>query len=315
MRARRAISARAPAKNRGGVSPGIAASSPRAEPGFFSAQIFSARRFCLSLDPDSRERLGVPYGGCEHCTPDYVIERDEFPYFSVEFVAKGEGSLVLNGAHYSLTPGTLFSYGPKIPHRITTDPRDTLVKYFVGMTGTEAENLLRRYGPVPGTVVHTSAPSDILALYDDLIRSSLRGTALTEQIAALVLEQIILRIAETSVAHGLAGGAAFATYFRCRRHIEDHWGEVATLDQLASECQVDPAYVCRLFRRFDQQSPYQYLLKQKMTHAANRLMVEGVSVKQVADELGFSDAFHFSRVFRKVMGMPPGRFARLHHKP
>ncbi|MBN1610818.1 MAG: AraC family transcriptional regulator [Polyangiaceae bacterium] len=315
MRARHASGARVPAKNRGGVSVGVAAPSPRTEPSFFSAQISSARRFCLSLDPDSSERLGVPYGGCEHCAPDYVIERDKFPYFTIEFVAKGEGKLVLNGAVYSLTPGTLFSYGPNIPHRITTDPRDTLVKYFVGMTGTEAEDLLRRYGPVPGTVVHTSAPSDILALYDDLIRSSLRGTAFTEQIAALVLEQIILRIAETSVAHGLAGGAAFATYFRCRRHIEEHWGEVATLDQLASECQVDPAYVCRLFRRFDQQSPYQYLLKQKMTHAANRLMVEGVSVKQVADELGFSDAFHFSRVFRKVMGMPPGRFARLHHKP
>jgi len=292
-----------------------AATLSRAEPGFFSAQISSARRFWLSLDPDSPERLTVVCGGCEHCAPDYVIHRDDFTYCTVEFVASGEGTLLLGGASYVLTPGTLFAYGPGVAHRIVTDPHATLVKYFVSMAGTEAEGILRRYGPAPGSVVHTSAPSDVLALYDELIRTGLRGTAYTPQIAALVLEQIILRVAETSVAHGLAGGAAFATYLRCRQHIERHWGKVSTLDQLARECQVDPAYVCRLFRRFDQQSPYQYLLKQKMTHAADRLMADGVSVKQVADELGFSDPFHFSRVFRKVMGLPPGRFARLHQKP
>ncbi len=299
------------------VETGDGAPSPTTptEPGFFSAQISSARRFWLSLDPDSPQRLTVVCGGCEHCAPDYVIQRDDFAYYTVEFVASGEGSLVLGETSYPLTPGTLFAYGPGVPHRITTDPRATLVKYFVSMAGTEAGELLRQYGPAPGSVVHTSAPSDLVALYDELIRTGLRGTAFTAQIAALVLEQLILRIAEASVAHGLAGGAAFATYLRCRQHIERHWGKVATLDQLARECQVDPAYVCRLFRRFDQQSPYQYLLKQKMTHAADRLLADGVSVKQVADELGFSDPFHFSRVFRKVMGLPPGRFARLHHKP
>ncbi|MBN2195542.1 MAG: AraC family transcriptional regulator [Polyangiaceae bacterium] len=315
MGARTGDSGQPPAQD---SSEGSGSSNPpilRSGPASFSAQISSARRFCLSLDPDSPDRLTVACGGCEHCAPDYVIERDGFTYITIEFVARGEGTLVLDGTTYTLTPGTLFAYGPEVSHRITTDPHATLVKYFVSMAGTEAESLLRQYGPVPGAVVHTSAPTDIVALFDDLIRSSLRGTAFTAHIAALLLEQIILRIAETSVAHGLAGGAAFATYLRCRQYIDAHWGEVVTLDQLARECQVDPAYVCRLFRRFDQQSPYQYLLKQKMTHAANRLMMEGLSVKQVADESGFSDPFHFSRVFRKVMGMPPGRFARLHQRP
>lgn len=300
-------------------SPPVETAAPQApdatgEPAFFSAQISSARRFCLALDPESPDRLTVACGGCEHCAPDYVVERDEFVYFTIEFVARGSGALSLGAETFSLSPGTLFAYGPGIPHRISSDPRATLVKYFVSMAGMEAESLLRRFGPAPGAVIHTSAPSDILTLFDELIRTGLRGTAFTAHLSALVLEQIILRIAETSVAHGLAGGAAFATYLRCRQHIEQRWGAISTLDQLAHECQVDPAYVCRLFRRFDQQSPYQYLLRQKMSHAANRLTEKGTSVKQVADELGFSDPFHFSRVFRKVMGMPPGQFARLHHK-
>ncbi|MBN1607143.1 MAG: helix-turn-helix domain-containing protein [Polyangiaceae bacterium] len=51
-----------------------------------------------------------------------------------------------------------------------------------------------------------------------------------------------------------------------------------------------------------------------MTHAASRLTAEGVSIKQVANELGFRDVFDFSRMFRRVMGMQPSRFARLRDK-
>jgi AraC-like DNA-binding protein len=103
---------------------------------------------------------------------------------------------------------------------------------------------------------------------------------------------------------------AYATYRRCRQYIQDHWLHLLTLEQAARECHVAPAYLCRLFRRFDHQSPYQFLLHLKMTHAAERLLAPDSSVKQVADLLGFDDRFHFSRVFKRVIGISPGQYAR-----
>ena len=47
-----------------------------------------------------------------------------------------------------------------------------------------------------------------------------------------------------------------------------------------------------------------------MSHAAALLQVPGATVREVAGALGFSDVFHFSRVFKKVNGLPPARFAR-----
>jgi AraC-like DNA-binding protein len=39
---------------------------------------------------------------------------------------------------------------------------------------------------------------------------------------------------------------------------------------------------------------------------AHRLLTdEGLSVKETAARVGFDDAFYFSRVFKKVMGIPP----------
>ncbi len=288
---------------------------PPEQPDFFSPQIAEARRFCLDLEPSRRERLVVVCGGCEHCAPDYAIHRRTFPYWSIELVAQGRGGLVLGGEPSRLAAATVFSYGPGISQDIVSDRDAPLVKYFVDFAGREAASLLRRYGPKPGTVMQTSAPSVAVRLFDDLIVTALRATPLSARLAAVLLEQLILTIAESAIPLGAASTQAFATYRRCRSHIEQQdWSRLETLERVADECHVDPAYLCRLFRRFDRQSPYQYLLRRKVAHAAERLLDPDMSVKKVADELGFSDPFHFSRVFKKVMGLPPARFARLHHR-
>ena len=48
-----------------------------------------------------------------------------------------------------------------------------------------------------------------------------------------------------------------------------------------------------------------------MAQAARRLQSPGILVKHVAEELGFADPFHFSRTFKRVFGVSPGRFIRL----
>ena len=52
----------------------------RAQPDFFSAQISTAHRFYLEMNPPAAAELAVLCGGCEQCAPDYEIHRADFPY-------------------------------------------------------------------------------------------------------------------------------------------------------------------------------------------------------------------------------------------
>lgn len=277
-------------------------------PAFYSTQVLKAQRFYFDMQASGREGLTVVCGGCEHCEPDFRIDRDDFPFYSIEYVARGKGQLVLKGKTYTLVAGAVFAYGPKIPHLITTDPRDRLVKYFVDFTGPRALSLLEEYAPRPGELVHASSPTQILRLFDDLVQNGQNVTRYSGPICATLVEHLILKVVETAVSDDFARTAAFATYQNCCDHIREHCHELKSLAQIAEACNVDEAYLCRLFKRFGDLSPYKYLNRLKLNIAAGRLQSPDTSIKEIAFALGFSSPFHFSRAFKKAYGVSPDAF-------
>lgn len=284
---------------------------PRKPPEFFSLQTREARTFYLDLAPPSDTPLAVVCGGYESCAPDYAIHRSSFPYYSIEFVAQGKGSLILDGETFSLFPGAVFTYGPGVAQDITTDSTDLLEKYFVDFAGSRALELLRQHELGPATFARVYATDQIQGILEDLIRDGLKGTAFSGALCSALLEYLLVTVADSLMPWEARQTPAFATYQRCRQHMAAHFGRLKSLEQVARECHVDRAYLCRLFRRYDRQTPYRFLMRLKMNLAAERLQNPGALVKQVAAESGFDDPFHFSRTFKSVFGVSPQAFRRL----
>src|SRR4029453_17235476 len=122
-----------------------------------------------------------------------------------EFVARGSGRLVLGGKSHQLVPGTLFTYAPGIGQDIRCNKADPLVKYFVDFAGKPARSQMKALGLVPGTVVQSSAPEHILQLFDALVDAGLRRSRYPSAICSSILQHLLLRIAETTVAPGTIG--------------------------------------------------------------------------------------------------------------
>lgn len=284
---------------------------PAQEPDFFSRQVIGAKRFFLEGAAPKSPQIKVVCGGCEQTQPDFKIDRKDFPYYSIEFVARGRGTAVLGGRVFALTPGTIFSYGGPISQVITTDPKHTMTKYFIDFTGNTARQMLRKYVSSIGTAIQVNRPDEITRILDDLIDHGLSDSPHKSKICALLLEYLFYKIAETKGVEQATMSQSLMTYQACRQHIKDHFHKLNSLSEIAKSCHIDRAYLCRLFKRFDTQSPHHYLMYLKMTFAARRLQEPGTLVKEIAFELGFDDPFHFSRAFKKVFGISPQAFKRL----
>jgi len=282
-----------------------------ASPDFFSPQVSSARRFYLDLNPPRRAALTVVCGGVEQCAPDYQIQRASFPFHSIEYVAHGNGKLKLGRRNFDLQPGSIFSYAPGIAQNIRSDPQKPLVKYFVDFTGSQSRQWLRAHKLAAGSMSQIFPPTEIQPLFDELIRNGQRATRQTPELCRQLLACLGLKLLETRAPLKNSDSLAFITYQNCREHIRAHFQRLRTLEQIAHENHVDTAYVCRLFRRFDHQSPYQFLMRLKMNAAAEQLAQPGALVKNVAADLGFTNPFHFSRVFKSIFAVSPDAFRKI----
>lgn len=275
---------------------------------FVSQQVASSRLFFL--DDGGDQDFGVVFGGYENCAADYRIDRQDFPWFCLEFVGRGVGSLRLGGRNEVLGPGSFFLYGPGVEHQIESSTGSPLGKYFVGFKGGRAEEFLEQYEMRPGFSSRCPKNEPIRLAFDSLLARGVRKTPLAHPLCAVILRQILLMCRDDACDVESSEGLAFATFSRVRDFIGANFLKLKTLGEIADACSVDAPYLCRLFARFHGESGYQFLTRLRMEHAAEILLERDATVQEVAAEMGFKDAFHFSRVFKSVHHAPPSRFRR-----
>lgn len=280
---------------------------PQSPPSFISEQVTEARRFYLKLKPGARRELAVVCGGWEHCSADYTIERATFPYHAIEFVALGEGELVLAGQRHALTPGVVFCYGPGVAQQMRSSRTKRLGKYFVDFDGSRARQYLAEAGLAPGTVLTIGQQAEVRQAFDTLINTASAYDRFADKAARLQLELLLISIVRGARAGLGSTQRAAAVFDRCRQYIATHFRTLRTVEEAAAACRIDVAYLTRLFRRFQDETPYRYLQRLQIQWAAERLHSTGCLVKTVADELGV-DPFQFSRAFKRVYGISPSAF-------
>ena len=82
-----------------------------------------------------------------------------------------------------------------------------------------------------------------------------------------------------------------------------------SLSEIAAKCGVSDCYFRRLFRQYSGESPMDFRQRLRIERAKQLLLSdEQYTVSEVAQELGFSDVYHFSKTFKSYCGVSPKKF-------
>jgi AraC-like DNA-binding protein len=98
-----------------------------------------------------------------------------------------------------------------------------------------------------------------------------------------------------------------------RAYLDTNLLRTVTLEELALETHVSPFYVDRVFREVIGVPPHVYQLQTRVKRAAETLVKTG-SILEASYFFGFSDQSHFTRIFKKNVGVSPGRFVKTNKK-
>jgi AraC-like DNA-binding protein len=94
-------------------------------------------------------------------------------------------------------------------------------------------------------------------------------------------------------------------------YIETHLHEEIGLEEVASEALLSPYHYHRVFRREVGMTVVDYIRNRRMSLASTALRSTDADILDISLACGFESQEAFTRAFRKLYGMPPGRFRKL----
>ena len=94
---------------------------------------------------------------------------------------------------------------------------------------------------------------------------------------------------------------------RVRAYLDEHYAENVSLAQLAALARLSPFHLLRSFHRQINLPPHAYQIQARILRA-RQLLRAGVSCVEAALVVGFADQSHFTRHFKRIVGVPPGLY-------
>ena len=94
-------------------------------------------------------------------------------------------------------------------------------------------------------------------------------------------------------------------------YIQNHLLETIDYEALADDMNLGYENFRKLFKKEFGMPPTQYQLSLIMEDACKLLVEKNCSIKETAQKVNFCDEFHFSKQFKKIVGVSPKEYKRL----
>jgi AraC-like DNA-binding protein len=154
--------------------------------------------------------------------------------------------------------------------------------------------------PLVAQLVATIAHEIAGGVFDHILADAL-NTALAVRIVRCIAEPAAFA---TAVANGLSG----ERLRRVRDYIETHLADPLNLEKIADIACLSPYHFCRSFKQATGVTPHRYVVQRRLERAKSLMRRTDRPLGLIAQDAGFTDQSHLTAVFRREIGLTPGRF-------
>jgi AraC family transcriptional regulator, arabinose operon regulatory protein len=200
------------------------------------------------------------------------------------------------------------------PHAYGADPEDPWTIGWVHFSGDEAEAWRRHIGfpDEPAALLSHGTAEGVTGLKLEQIHLALeQGYSIPELISTAILLRTALDSAARATRQGGATRSASERIAAVREHLRENLAQAHRLDELAASAGLSVPHFCALFRRQTGYAPIDFLIRQRIQRACKLLDTTDESITAIAAEVGYEDAYYFTRCFRRIIGCPPRAYRRI----
>lgn len=156
--------------------------------------------------------------------------------------------------------------------------------------------------PIPTLIENAPETTEMIAR---LIQERERREKYCDETCSAMLKCILLQLLRLP---GAGERSVPAPVLQVKEYLEAHCRESISGEQLGRLFGYHPFYLNRLFRRYTGQTIHLYQMQCRMRAACTLLSASPMSIREIADSLGFSSPSYFSELFRKLRGVSPAEY-------
>ena len=231
------------------------------------------------------------------------LQEDYNPMCAFEFVTEGDGILICENIRYELRPGDLYILWPDKTISARPGPSGFLRKKCVLLEGNLIDYVCKDFQSV--NVIRPENPQRLEKIYADIKQLILeKGEFVQEELEvqsyALLVELNRLAMSEQY------------PYPLCQvlKLIDADLHVEHTLNSLCLECKMSISTLSKLFQRYLNTSPMNYIIGRRLEYARQLIKVSNMPLKKVAERCGYNSESFLSRSFKKKFGMSPASCRR-----
>lgn len=218
------------------------------------------------------------------------------------------GRLDVEAAGHSLTlrAGDLMLYPVGQAYSYRNAGEEEVIYFWIHFSGYAAENILKEAGIRVGEVYHPGKSEELVSCFEQLFQLFYLRKHFFELEAAAHLLIILSKTARRILRQSDAEIRSSAAKIRqSLDYLYRNYAEPVHLRELAELEHLSPSRYSAVFRQCMGMSPQNFLIMLRINNAADLICRTDLTVKQVAQAVGYEDPFYFSNLFKRKMGLSP----------
>jgi AraC-like DNA-binding protein len=229
------------------------------------------------------------------------------------YCVDGVGHLHIGPQSYTVRAGHLVVLPKEVIHHYRADEKNPWSIYWLHCDGEHIQAYLSLLSPeaplnyVLDIGVHSRLIADFEAILD-LRQYSQRFEAYLH--SSQLLHPLFSHIAllKTQQQHAFQAGLDLDTIHAL---MQSHLHEQLDIDTLANAVNLSKFHFIKRYKARTGRTPIHDFIQMKIERACHLLDITDQSVNEIGWAIGYQDAYYFSRVFRKVMGISPSQYRRI----
>lgn len=242
--------------------------------------------------------------GRERCLSDKKEEGGNRTYFSLHFVLRGEGYLIVNKEKIKIEKGYVFLIRPDEDIIYFPDKNNPWAFIWADFVGENLEAVFEKCGFAKDKYFLKNKYQKLGEWFEQMLDAHFEKGRLFE--STVVLVRILSRLIEENSENFSCQIDRFVR--EALIFINNNYRLNISLDVIAKSVGVSPNYLINLFSSEIGFTPMKYLMMFRIANSCDLLRKNKYSIKEISSKVGYKDQLYFSRCFSEIKGMPPREY-------